>query len=206
MRTSPSARKSSLSSRSSSVLSESGRLPINLRRRSTSTGSKSSMVASDTASLEKSSLPSLVAISKGYMGMFSGVPSTRMTLFKMRPSEVAPTTLPFGIMILSTSTPETETSSASTRMGGIVLFAKKADRPIGSACLGLRPVGFPSSSTPRYRTPPSELNMATVALTRMSSSIPCFAAFPEVSLLNSTVRLSFKGISMLGSRSRFLTK
>ena len=195
---------SSASSKSNSVLSESGRLPMSRRRRLTSTGSKSSTLASETASFEKSSLPRLpsrVAISKGYIGMFSGEPSTLTTLFKIRPSEVAPTTVPFGTTILRTSTPDIVLSSDSTLMGGIVLLASKAARPTGSACFRFSPVGVPSSSTPRYRTPPSELNIATTASTSILSSTPCFEAFPVVSLLNSTVRLSFEGISI--GRLRF---
>src|SRR5690554_1586021 len=66
----------------------------------------------------------------------------------------------------------------------MVLLAISAGRPARLRWLACSPVGVPSSSTPRNRSPPSVLARATTAATRSRSGRLL------TSLLNSTARLS----------------
>src|SRR5690554_3387946 len=66
----------------------------------------------------------------------------------------------------------------------MVLLAISAGRPVRLRWLACSPVGVPSSSTPRNRSPPSVLASATTAATRSRSGRLL------ASLLNSTARVS----------------
>ena len=138
-------------------------------------------------------------ISYGYMGTLSGDPSALISLRRIFPSLEATIAVDFGTSRAITRTPSSsgDPSAASRSMvaragtGGIVLFDTSAESPVASACASWMPVGVPSSSTPRYRTPPSVLLRATTVSTS-SLSGNLFR-----SLLNSQPRSSFWGISRL---------
>ena len=104
--------------------------------------------------------------------------------------------LHIGISIFRTDRPSSSMISALTDTDGIVLFAISAIAPTGSCLFLPTPVISPSSSTPRYKSPPCVFAIPTISSTRSAS------LYPERSLLNSIVSDSFSGIVLITCTSK----
>ena len=161
-----------------------------MRSRSRSNGSKSWYWAPGTGCAEKSSRESALSlelISWGYIGTFSGVPSAFSRRRWIFPAEEATMLRLLGTWITSAGRSSWR-YSIRTEMGGTVRLAIKAESCVASWCCSCSPVTVPSSSTPRYKSPPWVFANATIASIKSESD-----SF-LISLLNSISIVSCSGI------------